>query len=195
MAMRDDLVVAEAGEVPDWVSRIAAGDREAEALFVSQYARGVRALVRRRCRPQDPIVEDLAQEVLTRVLEKLRVGAIRDPAALPAYVQATITYTTSAEYRSRRLADTAVEIDAIASNESPCDRLASTQLSSLLRALLKQLPVERDREVLARFYLDEEDKDVVCRQLGIDAAHFHRVVFRARERFRQLLDRNGIEEA
>jgi RNA polymerase sigma-70 factor (ECF subfamily) len=178
----------------DLVARIAAGDRRAEQEFVRSYERGVRALVRRHCRPNDPIVDDLAQDVLARVLERLRAGAIRDPAALPAYVQATIVYATSAEYRSRRATEPAALIDDLPSDDNPSERASSNQLAGLLRSLLAQLPVARDREILVRFYLEEQDKDEVCRGLGIDASHFHRVVFRARERFRALLDGAGIGE-
>jgi DNA-directed RNA polymerase specialized sigma24 family protein len=59
--------------------RIAGGDRAAEAEFVRLFERGVRVLVRRRCRPGDPIVDDLVQDVLSGVLERLRAGAIHDP--------------------------------------------------------------------------------------------------------------------
>ena len=56
------------------------------------------------------------------------------------------------------------------------------------------MTVPRDREILRRFYIDEEDKDSVCRQLGIEPEHFHRVVFRARERFRGLAEKAGLGE-
>lgn len=181
-------------EPGDVVARIAAGDRAAEAHFVSSYLRGVRALVRRRCRPGDPAVEDLVQDVLSRVLERLRAGAIRDAAALPAYVQATIAYATNAEYRMRRPAEGIEAIEDLPAIDNPADQLDSSRRASLLRNLLAQLPVPRDREILVRFYLEEQDKDEVCRSLGIEASHFHRVVFRARERFRQLLDGTDIGE-
>jgi RNA polymerase sigma-70 factor (ECF subfamily) len=178
----------------DIVARIAAGDRAAETDFVRIYGRGVRALVRRRCRPCDPISEDLAQDVLARVLERLRAGAIQDAAALPAYLQAAIAYTTSAEYRSRRPREPESALEELSSSDSPVEQLSTQQLGIVLRELLAQLPVARDREILVRFYLEEEDKDAICRRLGIDASHFHRVVFRARERFRHLLDGAGISE-
>jgi len=187
--------VLEAPKDADVVARIAAGDRTAEVDFIRKYERGVRILVRRHCRANDPIAEDLAQEVLAHVLERLRAGAVRDAAALPAYVQATIVYTTRAEYRSRRPTEPASELDEIASEENPVNRLTSSQLSQLLNTLLQQLPVARDREILMRFYLSEQDKDDVCRELGIDSSHFHRVVFRARERFRSLLQKAGIQGA
>jgi len=180
------------GAAMDLVARIAAGERDAEREFVRSYERGVRALVRRHCRPNDPIVDDIAQDVLARVLQRLRAGAIREAAALPAYVQSTIVYATSAEYRSRRAAGTTAELDELASDDNPHERASTSQQATMLRALLAQLPVARDREILSLFYLDEEDKDDICRRLGIDASHFHRVVFRARERFRHLLDEAGI---
>jgi len=176
----------------DLVARIAAGDRDAEREFVRCYERGVRALVRRHCRPNDPVADDLAQEVLARVLERLRAGAIRDAGALPAYVQTTIVYATNAEYRARRETNNAALIEDMPARDNPADTVDSEQLAGILRRLLEQLPVARDREILARFYLDEQEKGEVCRNLGIDASHFHRVIFRARERFRQLLDDAGI---
>jgi len=184
-----------AQDASDILERIARGDRAAEAEFVRRYQYGVLVLVRRHCRPNDPIVEDLAQDVLTRVLERLREGAVRDPAALPAYVRTTVMHTTSAEYRSRRVTEPESTAEHVADGDAPPERLSSAQLSGILKKVLDDLPVARDREVLARFYLDEHDKDSVCRALNIDAAHFHRVVFRARERFRALLMAAGIGEA
>jgi len=184
--------MAAAGAEPDLVARIAGGYGAAESEFVRRFERGVRALVRRHCRPGDPIVDDLVQDVLAGVIERLRVGAIHDSAALPGYVQAAAVYATTAEYRRRRPTQSDSTIENLADGDSPTARLEATQLSTMLRTLLAEMPVARDREILARFYLDEQDKDDVCRALDIDPAHFHRVVFRARERFRTLLEQAGI---
>jgi len=64
--------------------------------------------------------------------------------------------------------------------------------AGFLRDVLAGMPVARDREILRRFYLEEEDKDSVCRALAIDPGHFHRVMFRARERFRLLVEQAGV---
>jgi len=185
---------AAAGAEPDLVARIGAGDRDAEAEFVRRYAAGVRVLMRRYCRPGDPVVEDLSQEVLMHVLERLRVGAVLDANALPAYVRSSIVRTANAEYRRRRDVDPAISVDDIAGSENPAEIHVAAQRASLLKALLSEMPVARDREILVRFYLNEEDRDDVCRALDIDASHFRRVVHRARERFRLLLDQAGLSE-
>jgi len=184
-----------AGAGADLVARIAGGDRSAESEFVTRFGRGVRALVRRRCRPGDPIVDDLVQDVLTGVIERLRAGAVNDAAALTGYVQAAAVYATTAEYRRRRSTQSISSLDILADGESPPTRLQESQLAALLRTLLAEMPIARDREILARFYLDEQGKDAVCHALAIDPSHFHRVVFRARERFRVLLDQAGLRDA
>jgi RNA polymerase sigma-70 factor (ECF subfamily) len=185
---------AAASAEPDLVARIAGGDHSAEAEFVLRFERGVRVLVRRHCRPGDPVVDDLVQDVLAGVIERLRAGAIRDATALPGYVQAAAVYATNAEYRQRRPTLNVAAIEQLPDAENPSTQLAATQLAEMLRALLAEMPVERDREILTRFYLQEEDRDQVCRSLGIDPGHFHRVTFRARERFRTLLEQAGFGE-
>jgi RNA polymerase sigma-70 factor (ECF subfamily) len=179
-----------------FIERIARGDRAAEAEFIARYAIGVRALVRRHTRPGEPQVEDLVQDVLSNVLEKLRDGALRDPARLPAYVQNAVVFATTAEYRRRkRRGENATErVDEVPATETgPEDTVASARLARAIRQLLTEMTVARDRELLRRFYLEEQSKGEVCRILGIDGSHFHRVAHRARERFRELLLRAGID--
>lgn len=187
----------EAGDaLAELVRRVAAGDRGAEAGLVARFGRGVRALARRHCRPNDPVAEDIAQDVLIGVLERIRAGGILDPLALPSYLRTAVVHAASAEYRRRRDRGGTVPTDAIAELDSgqpgPPQRLGAEQLAAALQRLLPELPVERDREVLRRFYLLEQDKDVVCAGLAIDEGHFHRVVHRARQRFREILSRHGI---
>ena len=62
----------------------------------------------------------------------------------------------------------------------------------LMREVLAELPTPRDRELIVAFYLEEQDKDAICTRLGLTGEHFNRVVHRARERFRELLERRGF---
>lgn len=179
------------------VARIVAGDRRAEQELVEQFGRGIRALARRHCRPNDPAADDIAQDVIVGVLERIRAGAIHDPAALPAYIRTAIVHAASAEYRRRRdrpgvEAHSAVA-EAVAPHSDPHARLEGERLQWVFLRLLDELPVARDREVPRRFYLRDEDKRSVCAALGIDEGHFHRVVHRARQRFRDILVRHGID--
>ena len=57
------------------------------------------------------------------------------------------------------------------------------------------LPTVRDREIIKRFYLDEEDKAEICRSMGLSPLHFDRVMFRARQRVRVLLETKGFDKS
>lgn len=188
--------MSQAGVGDPLVLAIAAGDSAAERSFVERYGRGVRALVVRACRPGDPVVDDLVQEVLLTVLGRLRQGALKDPNALPAYLQATIAHATRAEYRRRGLRGEAVESacleDLPASGPGPAERLHQQHLQRALAELMKALPVPRDRAVLRGFYLEERERDELCAELGIDEPHFRRVLHRARERLRGLIESSAL---
>jgi hypothetical protein len=58
--------------------------------------------------------------------------------------------------------------------------------------MLEEMPATRDRELLVRFYLNDEEKDAICRELNLSQEHFNRVIFRARNRFRELLEQRGF---
>lgn len=196
MATTVDEPIEAGGALADLVRRVAAGERAAEAVLLARFGRGVRALARRHCRPHDPAADDIAQDVLIGVLERIRAGAIADPLALPGYLRIAVVHAAAAEYRRRRDRGATVPVDTVAGLDSgqpgPPQRLDADQLAAALQRLLPELPVPRDREVLRRFYLLEHDKDAVCSDLEIDQGHFHRVVHRARQRFREILTRHGI---
>jgi hypothetical protein len=59
------------------------------------------------------------------------------------------------------------------------------------QSMLKEMPTARDRDLLVRFYLNDESKEAICASLGLSDEHFNRVIFRARNRFRALLERRG----
>ena len=172
------------------VAQLAASDPAAERQFIEQYRAGVRLLVRRHCRPNEPMVDDLTQDVLMAVLQRLRDGELREAAALPAYVRQTVVFVVTGEYRkrARRGENSELPVDIATDVDDPERATGRAQIAAGVKRMLAEMPVPRDREVLHRFYLDEQDKDTVCAALAIDPSHFHRVLFRARQRLRELLE-------
>lgn len=180
------------------VQRIRAGEGAAEAELVERFRRGLVLVLRRRS--GDPaLAEDLAQETLALVLEKVRSGAVNEPERLAGFVHGTARHLLFAHRRkSGRLVALDPARDQDPGGERPraeevrqagpdqLDELVRREDARLVRHLLGELAVSRDREVLFRFYLSDEPREVICRRLGIDPGHFRRVLFRARERLRQL---------
>jgi hypothetical protein len=54
------------------------------------------------------------------------------------------------------------------------------------------LPVQRDREVLERFYLREEPRTSIRESLKLTDMQFNQVLWRARQRFGDILRRHGL---
>lgn len=174
-------------------ARIGAGDRDAEFELVRLYTPAVRESVRRHCRPCEPQVEDLVQDVLGALLLRLRGGAIDDLGALAHYLRIMIRNACTAYYRQhgRRLA----MLRDAAGEPAECDPAGTAyrqQLRDLIRELLSAMPIQRDRELLRRYYIEGQACDRVCADLGIARHRFNRVAFRARMRLQEAAARRGI---
>ncbi|HTD24666.1 MAG TPA: sigma-70 family RNA polymerase sigma factor [Terriglobales bacterium] len=175
----------------DLVRRILAGEPSAEEELVCRYTRGVTIIVRRIVK--DPsVTEDLCQETFRLVLEKVRRGDLREAERLSGFVCSLARNLAIDYFRQAARRETLEDMEATRPLPDP----APDQLSLLLqkekakaiRQVLKELKSERDREVLYRFYIAEEEKDQICADLGLSSLHFNRVLYRARERFRELCE-------
>lgn len=181
-------------ESPAWtdaaelVQRIQNGDPEAEAEFVRRYRRGVTVIVAKAARGRVP-VEDLSQDALVTAIEKVRSGAIRDPERLSGFV-AALTRMMVVDYirKEQSRGAIAARMPLAPSVHAPdaVNQLLRQEEAAMVRAVLGELESDRDREILFRFYLADDDKEQICRDLGLTAVHFNRVLFRARARFGEL---------
>jgi RNA polymerase sigma-70 factor (ECF subfamily) len=187
--------VTQGGSDPivDLVHRIVAGEPAAEAELVQRFSRALSFLLRRLTR-DEAAAEDLYQETFRLVIEKVRNGELREPERLPGFVSsmARNLFLGSARRGSRRQQ---WHGDSEATETAPDP--APGQLASLLakeraaavRGVLAELRNDRDREILSRHYISGEDKEDICRGLELSDLHFNRVLFRARQRFRELYER------
>lgn len=180
----------------DIVRRIYAGDTRGETDFFNHYTTGLMYVLRQRV--QDPQqAEDLHQEAFRIVLERLRSKGLDDPSRLSAYLHRTAINLHIGEIRksSRRqtYADSEL-IDRQADDTAdPLGTAIREEADHAIRELITQLNTSRDREMLQRFYLLDQEKSVVCQALGLTSRHFDRVIARARSRFRELIEsRAGI---
>ena len=174
----------------DFVKRIGLGDRRAEEELVRRYQRGLIYLLQRRTR--DPqLALDLAQDTFRIAIEKLRQSPIEQVERVGAYLRGTALNLATADGRKHARRGTTADseaVDAAADDAAgPFDHVSGEQVKRLVRKLLDELPVQRDREILIKTYLEDQDKSAICEALGVDSAHYNRVLFRAKERFRELL--------
>jgi RNA polymerase sigma-70 factor, ECF subfamily len=182
----------EAEVAADLVRRIAAGDSAAEAILVQRYSRGLLYLLR-RLGASPELADDFYQETFRIVLERLRRRELDEPAGLAGFLHGTARNLVIAERRKAARRRTDAEPEEIERAVHPAPGQLSSVLqdeeAAIVRRLIGELPADRDRQILLRFYVAEEEKESICADLGLDSLHFNRVLFRARQRFKELLER------
>jgi RNA polymerase sigma-70 factor (ECF subfamily) len=183
---------AEAEIAANLVRRIAAGEASAEAELVQRYSRGLLYLLR-RLGASPELADDLHQETFRVVLERLRRKALDDPAGLAGFLRGTARNLLIAERRKSARRKTEADDEELAQAVQPSPSQLSSVLhdeeAEIVRTLINELPTDRDRQLLLRFYVAEEEKESICAALDLDHLHFNRVLFRARQRFKELLER------
>ena len=143
----------------------------------------------------DPaLADDLCNETFRIVLERLRRQPLEEPGKLAAYLAQTARNLALADRRktARRQTVTGEQSaidDFVAEGPDPSVVAQAQVRAKAIRRVLEEMPNIRDRQLLVRFYLNDEDKAAICRDLNLSEVHFNRVIFRARERFRVLLDK------
>jgi len=176
------------------VRRILAGDLDAERELVERYWRGIRAILGRSARDRS-VVDDLCQDTFRIGIEKIRRGELREPERLSGFMvmlarNLAIEYHRRTAKQAQRVQESEAFGDSIASDAADqLHVLLQAENAQIVRQVLDELASDRDRQILYRYYLDEEDKDRICADLGLTSLHFNRVLFRARARYRELYAR------
>ncbi len=154
---------------------------------------GLRALIMRRVR--DPqLAADILQDAAVTTLEKLRAGKIAQPSAIGGYLyRVALNHLRNHRRKDRTSVSSGADLESLPDLDDDPDyaSLDRTRWAGAARRLLQQMSTERDRDLLVRFYLNDESKEAICASLDLTDEHFNRVIFRARNRFRELLERRG----
>jgi len=183
----------------DLVRRIRGGDPRAEEELIVRFGEGLAFLLRRWTRGHTD-AEDLYQETFRLALEKIRRGEVRDPDRLAGFLRAlarnlSIEHYRKAARRGAREEDLETTADLSHPETGQLGQLLRKEKVTLVRQLLEELGSQRDRQVLFRFYIAEEDKESIRADLGLTAPEFNLVLFRARRRYRDLYETRAYQSA
>jgi RNA polymerase sigma-70 factor (ECF subfamily) len=181
----------------EYVERLREGDPSTELHFVAYFDQLLRIKLRARMFASET-VEDLRQETYIRVLATLRKGedGVRQPERFGAFVNGICNHVIQEFYRSTsrtspwddtylELPDKAVDTEGL---------LISKQMKEQVRRVIEELP-KKDRELLRAHFLEEKDKDEVCRQFGVDRDYFRVLLHRAKDKFRVLYEKDRKRRA
>ncbi|HEU4690126.1 MAG TPA: sigma-70 family RNA polymerase sigma factor [Vicinamibacterales bacterium] len=185
-------------EIESIVSAALNGDKKAESRMLVALRPGVLAVLRFGAFHRWIDAEDLTQETLQVVVERVRARTIDDPRKVFAFAAATARNMALNAARKVLRQQTVVDsdlVDELAQNlemePSELSESDDRHLADAVMAVLDELPTQRDRQLLIRFYLDGHDKQQLCREFGLSPKHFDRVLMRARGRLRTIIERQA----
>ena len=174
--------------------RIGAGDTQAEELLIQRLRPGLQMMLVSRCRDPD-LASDLCQDTLIIVLKRLRSRTMEDPSRLAAFAAQTarqLVFDARRRHESRKTDADSDAVDSAQLQAPAVDPLDQASIASFVRALLAELPHERDREILRQLYLFENDKPDICKTFSLSSGAFDQIVFRARARLRAMIAARGM---
>jgi RNA polymerase sigma factor (sigma-70 family) len=172
------------------VSRIQQGDKNAEQQLVATYYRGIYFILNRQTK-NPSLSEDLAQDTFILVIQKAREGIINNPAAINAFIRQIAVNLLIAYIRKESRRDTHsvedIEIHAPTDQLEISRAIHSEKTLALVEQLINELPTDRDRNILRSYFVYDLSKQQICENLDLSLEHFDRVLFRARQRLKQLI--------
>jgi RNA polymerase sigma-70 factor (ECF subfamily) len=169
----------------DYISRLVAADPSVEQHFSDYFGDLLMIKLRSRIRPPQ-LREDLIQETFLRVFGFLRkTGGLDHPERLGAFVNTVCNNVLMEHFRSlkKHTDSPSFEADPPDQSASSESKLVTEERKQRVRLVLRTLP-EKDQRILTLLFLEEVDKNEICRQMQVDRQYLRVLVHRAKARFR-----------
>jgi RNA polymerase sigma factor (sigma-70 family) len=132
---------------------------------------------------------DWYHDVVIAVIAAIRKGSLESAERLPGYVTATARNMLRDCMRAMAVRPSKPLLLArfeATDSSSVEDNLISAQTRVVARSVLREMSF-RDREVLFRFYIDEQTPARICADLELTRNQFRNVKSRAKARFTELM--------
>jgi RNA polymerase sigma-70 factor (ECF subfamily) len=175
-------------EFQEWgplVEEIRRGDQRAMEQLYKIFAKGIRFQLCRQLGLQE--LDDKVHDIFLIVVQAIQRGELREPERLMGFVR-TILRRQVATHIAKMVQSRREFVDAEASllitdqRQNPEQILADSQKVQLMREALRGIS-PRDREILTRFYLQEQSPQQICAEMGLSETQFRLLKSRAKARF------------
>ncbi len=170
-----------------YLSLLQAGDAQTREHFGAYFSALIQLKLRSRLASREAI-DDVQQETFARFYAALQSGKIRHPERLGSFVNSICNNVLAEHYRS---AARHVPLDEEEEHELPgptidlLEAMNARQTEKQVRDVVAQLP-ERDSRLLREVFLEDRDKDEVCRRFGVDRDYLRVLLHRAKQSFKSL---------
>jgi RNA polymerase sigma-70 factor, ECF subfamily len=181
-----------------YLEQLRSGDFRTQEHFVAYFTELIRLKLGKRLHSRSE-VEDARQETFARVLTALRrEDGIREPERLGAFVNSVCNNVLLEYYRSASQEIPSDDEEAESNIPDPAssvvDVIAYREMQRNVREILDELP-EKERRLIRDVFLEERDKDEVCRDYGVDRDYLRVLLHRAKKSFKSLYLKRMAEGA
>jgi RNA polymerase sigma-70 factor (ECF subfamily) len=187
----DSSAMHQASLQPGWaelVDKIKLNDAAGLEELYRVFTKGIRFYLCRQLGPQD--LDDRVHDAFLTVAQAIQRGDLREPERLMGYVRTIVRRKVAAQIEenvhSRKHEidlDWGLTVRDSASN--PEQYAIQSQNEDIARKVLKSI-APRDREILVRFYLEEQSAEQICEEMGLTDTQFRLLKSRAKARFGEL---------
>ncbi len=172
------------------VERIAARDELAEKELYELLSPGLRFFLARGL-PRTEDIEDELHNIFLIVVHAIQRGHIREPERLLGYVRGVLKHRLAAkvqEIQKMRLHVEASDFNLGGTLADVEEEIAKNERKKIAMDVLQGMSA-KDREVLIRFYLDDQTPDEICREMRLTETQFRLLKWRAKARFAERVNR------
>lgn len=175
----------------DWhelVARIKRGDNSGLEDLYGLFARGIRFYLCRQLGPQE--LDDKVHDAFLIVVQAIKKGDLREPERLMGFVRTVVrrqvaAYIDDVVHSRREELHLDVGVRVADGRRNPEQTAAFRQKVEFMTSILRSLS-DRDREILTRFYLDEQAQEQICQEMNLTETQFRLLKSRAKARFGEL---------
>ncbi len=147
------------------LDRLRKGDEAALVDLYRENRRSVRALVTRNSGTEDD-ADDMLQEALVTLWERVRAGRFTYSAKLGTFIYATARNMWLRRLARARREPSGLDADPPAEEPSALDRMIDEEEAAIVRSALDELG-EPCRKLLLLFYWEEESMESIAVQTGM----------------------------
>jgi RNA polymerase sigma-70 factor (ECF subfamily) len=172
----------------DLVERIHRGEESGMEELYRLFGRGIRYYLCRQLGHQE--LDDKVHDTFVIVVQAIRRGELREPDRLMGFVRTVVrrqvaAYIDEAVHSRRDELNLDMGVRVADRRNNPEQSAAFRQKMDLMLEVLRNLS-ERDREILTRFYLDEQSQETICHEMVLTETQFRLLKSRAKARFGEI---------
>lgn len=180
------------------VSQIKAGEDAGMEHLYKLFSRGIRYYLCRQLGPQE--LEDKVHDTFLIVVNAIKRGDLREPERLMGFVRTVVRRQVAAHiehvvHTRREQTDLESGVAIADRKQNPEQEAMIRQKAELMKSALDGLS-KRDRDILVRFYLQEQPQEQICHEMSLTETQFRLLKSRAKAKFgeigRKKLANNGI---